>query len=251
MALTGQLSWQGNRYSVDWSSPLSIGIPLRPGHANPKAWHAPDPDFSPVRAGNFVGKVTDGGGVNFFNAFCNPHGNGTHTECVGHITPEHHTLSDCPVQPIAMAQLLTVAPSLAGKDTIITAKQVLPLITTGIEAVVIRTLPNGQDKLTKDYTQTNPPFFAPELLDALAQQGVRHFLTDLPSVDKEEDGGALAAHKAWWQYPDTPRWAATITEMIFVPDEIADGLYLLNLMYPRWALDAAPSQPLLFPLREI
>lgn len=250
MTFMGQIAWQGNSYNVDFSSPRSIGISLQHGNKNPKAWHAPDPAFSPVRAGQFIGKVAEGGGVNFFNAFCNPHGNGTHTECIGHITPEHHALSDCPIHPMAVAQLLTVAPQSVGTDKVITADQVLPHIPAGMEAVVIRTLPNGQDKLTKDYTQTNPPFFDPELLDALAHQGVRHFLTDLPSVDKEEDGGALAAHRAWWQYPDHPRLEATITEMIYAPDSITDGLYLLNLMYPLWALDAAPSQPLLFSLRK-
>ena len=36
----------------------------------------------------FTGSVAEGGSVNFRNIAFNPHGNGTHTECLGHIT-EH------------------------------------------------------------------------------------------------------------------------------------------------------------------
>ncbi|MDQ3181409.1 MAG: hypothetical protein M3Q33_12915, partial [Acidobacteriota bacterium] len=38
----------------------------------------------------------------------------------------------------------------------------------------------------------------------------------------------------------------TITEMIFVPDEITDGNYLLNLQIAAFAADASPSRPILF-----
>jgi hypothetical protein len=40
----------------------------------------------------------------------------------------------------------------------------------------------------------------------------------------------------------------TITEMIYVRDEVADGLYLLNLQIAPFVSDAAPSRPLLYPL---
>ena len=36
-----------------------------------------------------------------------------------------------------------------------------------------------------------------------------------------------------------------MTEMIYVADELADGLYLLDLQVPRWSLEAVPSRPLL------
>jgi hypothetical protein len=60
-------------------------------------------------------------------------------------------------------------------------------------------------------------------------------LIDLPSVDKEKDEGKLLAHKAFWNVTDVndlnldARLEATITEMIYVPDNVADGSYLLNL----------------------
>jgi hypothetical protein len=38
--------------------------------------------------------------------------------------------------------------------------------------------------------------------------------------------------------------------MIFVPNEIKDGLYLLNLQIPSMNLDAAPSKPVLYQLNK-
>nr|MDQ3322374.1 hypothetical protein [Acidobacteriota bacterium] len=38
----------------------------------------------------------------------------------------------------------------------------------------------------------------------------------------------------------------TITEMIFAPDSISDGAYLVNLQIAPFIADAAPSRPILF-----
>ena len=46
--------------------------------------------------------------------------------------------------------------------------------------------------------------------------------------------------------PDAVRAHCTITEMIFVPNEIRDGLYLLNLQTTSFDLDASPSKPVIF-----
>ena len=80
---------------------------------------------------------------------------------------------------------------------------------------------------------------------------LQHLLTDLPSVDPEEDAGALAAHRIWWQFPENTRMNSSITELIYVDQKIEDGLYLLNLMVPKIASDAVPSQPIVYPLSGI
>ena len=79
--------------------------------------------------------------------------------------------------------------------------------------------------------------------------GVKHLLLDLPSVDREEDGGALLGHKAFWQYPENARNNCTITELIYVPDRILDGDYLLNLQIASLELDVSPSKPLLYVIK--
>jgi kynurenine formamidase len=88
----------------------------------------------------------------------------------------------------------------------------------------------------------------------LAEHGVRHLLIDLPSVDPEEDGGALAAHRAFWGLPlgstalaDARHAGASITELIQVPADCAEGSYMLNLSLAPMHGDAVPSRPILFP----
>ena len=111
-----------------------------------------------------------------------------------------------------------------------------------------RVLVRVYERMPQDRFDNALPAFAPETVALLADRGVEHLLLDLPSVDREEDGGALAAHRAFWRYPDAVRDRATITEMVFVPDELPDGLYLLNLQVLSLVLDASPSRPVLYPL---
>jgi hypothetical protein len=80
----------------------------------------------------------------------------------------------------------------------------------------------------------------------IAEMGYQHLLTDLPSVDPEVDGGTLAGHKAFWIFRDVIRKACTITEMVYVPENIPDGLYLLDLHTVSLELDVSPSRPMLY-----
>jgi hypothetical protein len=121
----------------------------------------------------------------------------------------------------------------------------------GIEALVIRTTPNLENKLKENYSGNNPVYLDPNLSKLIVEKGILHLLLDLPSVDREEDGGAMLAHKAFWNYPENPRYSATITEMIFVPDEIKDGLYFINLHIASLETDASPSKPVLYEISPI
>ena len=74
---------------------------------------------------------------------------------------------------------------------------------------------------------------------------------DLPSIDREEDAGALAAHKAYWGYPENTRTNATISELVFVPDALVDGYYLLDLQTASFELDVSPGKPVLYGIKEV
>ena len=105
-----------------------------------------------------------------------------------------------------------------------------------------------------DYSGTNPPYLSSEAMKFLVEHGVQHLLIDTPSVDREEDDGILAAHHIFWGLDadgntlDESRNKATITELIYVPDEVKDGWYLLNLQIAPLELDASPSKPILYKL---
>lgn len=241
------IEWGNKKYRFNFRKPVDISIPLRSGTNNPNAFGIPAPLFTPLQEGSFIGSVDRGGSVNCENILLNAHGNGTHTECTGHIASGRITINQCLKQFVFMARLISVSPrqNLIGLDSLGTLSEPLP------EALIFRTLPNDRHKMQMQYSGTNPAAFDPELLALLARQGVKHLLTDLPSVDPEHDEGKLLAHHAFWQYPFNTRMDATITEMIYVPDEIEDGLYLLHIQIASIESDASPSKPVIYFLQHV
>ncbi len=232
---------------VDLSKPIDISMPLRAGENNANAWYRPPVTMEPVRMGDWVGDVNLGGSVNFRDIWFNPHAHGTHTECVGHISKEFYSVNQSLVQFFFLAQLVTITPDEYENDKIITAEHLMSALhNTRCEAVVLRTLPNDDSKLVRQYSNSNPPFLHHLAATWLRSKNIQHLLLDLPSVDKEQDEGKLLAHHAFWHYPESTRMEATITELIYVPDSIADGEYLLNLQMAPFENDASPSKPVLY-----
>lgn len=245
------IKYQGRTLLANLAEAHTLALPLVPDQANASCYYAEPPRAEVIRAGSFVGSVQEGGTVNYERLHLTPHGNGTHTECIGHLTATKEALPQCLEEHFLLAQLISVAPKMQGQDRVMRWEDIAQkLLHTPLPALVIRSLPNTEKKQLRDYSGTNPPYLAPECGKKLARRGVRHLLVDLPSVDKEEDGGKLAVHRGFWQYPEQPRYACTITELIFVPDALPDGMYLLNLQVPRLMMDAVPSQPVLFRLKE-
>ena len=238
-------------YKVNLAEPVGISITLQHGTGNPNCFNAANPLFEPVVAYSFVGDTRQGGAVNFYNTTTNPHGNGTHTECVGHIAKERIYINDCLQQYHYIAQLITVTPILHNSDTVITAKHLANKILPNTNTLIIRTLPNTINKTIQNYSNTNPTYFTKDAIQCLVDAGIVHLLTDLPSVDKEQDGGKLLAHHEYWQYPNNTRLHATITEMVYVDNAIVDGIYFLNMQILNIKLDASSSNIVLYKLQEI
>ena len=233
-------------YEIDLSQPIDLSIPLRFNGENPNAWYVDHPKIEPVTFGDWIGSVAEGGDVNFKNIWFSPHANGTHTETVGHVTKELISINEHLKTFFFLAEVITVRPEIQGEDLVITEAVLKKTITGNSEALVIRTLPNTQEKLTKQYAHSNPPFLDVAAAAFLRTQGIAHLLIDLPSIDKEKDEGALVAHRAFWNVPDAIRYAATITEFIFVPNAVQDGIYMLNLQIASFENDATPSKPVLY-----
>ena len=241
-------------FQVDLSQPLDISIPLSNTEANPVAWYIDKPIIEPVKFDEWVGKVSSGmSSTNFNNIQFNPHGHGTHTECLGHITQDFYSINQSLKQFFFLAELVSVQPEEQGEDLVITKEQIQTALNgKSPEAIVIRTLPNEKSKLSRKYSHTNPPYLDEEAARFIRESGIEHLLIDLPSVDKEKDKGKLLAHKAFWNVKDVKnlntdaRMAATITEMIYVADEVKDGSYLLNLQIVSFENDASPSKPVLY-----
>ncbi len=238
---------------IDTKNPLDISLVLSNTEANPRAWYVDLPVIEAVNSNGFMGSVIDGGNVNFRNIFFNPHGHGTHTECLGHITPEVYSVNNSLKSYFFTAELITIEPtSFYNKeenvyDKVIYQEQIVEKLKgKNMEAVVIRTTPNNEEKKHLNYTETNPAFLDVECIEILNECGVQHLLIDLPSVDRENDGGKLAFHHAFWQVPDNPQFEKTITELVYIENSILDGEYILEMQLAPFNNDASPSRPVLY-----
>ncbi len=280
------LEKDGRRYSFQTEKGMDLSISMNP--KGPRAWYVEPMRIEPVRTEQFLGSVAEGGAVNFRDVYFNPHGHGTHTENVGHIIDTEVPVVRSIGSSHYMAKLVTVvlmrqdalqdstkdvtqdalqdstkdvtqdALQDSSKDVSQDAEQgdwvvneeSLMGMDLNVEALIIRTKPNDHSKVQRQYSGTNFPYLTLGAMQRIVDAGVQHLLIDLPSVDREEDGGALAAHHLFWNVPAEPNFQKTITELIYVPNEISDGDYILNLQVSNFSNDAAPSRPMLFDLTE-
>lgn len=239
---------------IDTNKPLDISIPLSDSEKNPRAWYVEPPRMEPVRTEHYTGSVKEGGSVNFRDIYFNPHGHGTHTECLGHITREVHSVNNVLTNFFFKARVVSILPKRVTQENndvdFIIGPDQINLESYDVEALIVRSLPNDGTKLQTNYSSTNPPYFDIRCVDKLLNAGIDHLLIDLPSVDRESDGGALLFHHAFWEVPQRPSFKRTITEMIFVDNSIEDGDYILEIQMAPFHNDASPSRPVLYEIQK-
>jgi kynurenine formamidase len=244
----------GKEFLADLSKPIDISIPLHPRKNQVNCFYAPDLSVEPVKAGDFIGDTRKGGPVNFMNVKLNPHGNGTHTECVGHISKRRISLNKNLKNFHFIAKLHSVSlKTLPNGDQVISKEALVSAFESKdkFEALIIRTIPNNSIKRKKRYSGQNPPYFEKQAMQFLVKKDVQHLLIDLPSVDREVDGGKVQNHKLFWGYPKTDGSNKTITELVYINNKIKDDNYLLNIQITSLELDASPSKPVIYSIKEI
>lgn len=241
------IQYNKRKLKIDLKQPLDISIPLTGKATNVNAWYLDPPKIEPEVIDGEIISVANGAVVNFNTITFNPHSHGTHTETVGHITEKVHSVNQCLKQFFFLSEVVTVAPEKVGEDYVISRKQLqFVLGNKKRDALIIRTIPNTREKLSKQYSNTNPTYLLEDAAEYLKTKGIEHLLVDLPSIDKEDDGGELLAHHAFWNTKGKLRLEATITEFIYVSNDIEDGKYMLNLQIAPFENDASPSKPILY-----
>jgi kynurenine formamidase len=261
----------GTEVGVDLSRPVSLAIDLDFAGAQPRHFGAPPASARPFATAGFAGAVTLGASCNCEIISLVPHCNGTHTECVGHLTRERLDASRVAPLGLLPALLVSVDPepagALAGAEASDPAPRDGDLLVTrralerawpapapfAPRALIVRTRPNRAEKRVHDYSTDTPPYLTREAAALLVERGIAHLVVDLPSIDRARDEGRLTAHRVFFGLPpgssalaQARRPEATVTELAFVPDELRDGAYLLELQVPALGGDAVPSRPLLY-----
>lgn len=247
----------GREFVIDLGKPIDISIPLRFNGPQPNAYGVEAARSKPVEAGELVGDTRQGGSVNFEQYTFIPHCNGTHTECVGHITHERISVKDCLRDVLIPAVLVSVEPDRMGEvrssSFSLSPDPEEQAKACTLSALIVRTLPNDGSKLGRKYGEYIPPYFSAEAMEHIVACGFSHLLVDMPSIDRIFDDGKLVNHRLFWNVEPgsvevnaETRLNSTITELIYVPNEIEDGEYLLSIQIAPFASDASPSRPVLF-----
>jgi kynurenine formamidase len=257
--------------TADPSDPIDISIPLDFNGPQPNAYGAAKAVSRPYESGDLIGDTRLGGSCNFEQYTLVPQCNGTHTECVGHITRDRISIRDCLKDAFIPAVLVSIEPTAApmygenyassvdASDRLITSRSLTDALQAALgsqmdlKALLIRTLPNDDAKLTAEYGEMVPPYLSNDAVKFIVENGFDHLVLDVPSIDRLYDEGKLSNHRLFWnvepgsfEITDQTRTSGTITEMAYIPNDVPDGVYLLNLQIAPFVADAAPSRPILF-----
>ena len=255
-------------YSLDFSKFHDLSIPINFNGKQPNTYGVDKAISSAYEDGKFIGDTRKGGPCNFETYSITPHCNGTHTECIGHITDERISILSSLNSVLFPSTLISVTPKsnqesyipkIEANDFLITKesleKKLNDVSDSFLEGLIIRTLPNLESKKSIDYMKQTPSFFTLEAMKYIRSRGVKHLMVDTPSVDRLFDDGHLSTHNIFWETKDKEfnldAQTKTITEMIFVPSSVEDGAYLLNLQIPAFFSDAAPSRPIIYKIYEL
>jgi arylformamidase len=271
--LKARIEAGGCEVVTDLSRPIVIAINLDFHAGQPRHFGAPAADSRAFAVPGFSGSVAQGASCNCNVVTLIPHCNGTHTECVGHLTAEpldaHRVIPPgllpallVTIEPVdARGQPETTDPTPKQDDTLITRRALESSWPKSLpfkpRALVIRTLPNEADKVRRDYTDITPPYLSREAAEFLVARGIEHIVCDLPSIDRSHDEGRLTAHRVFFGLPpmsrtlsESIRPRATVTELAFIPNTAPDGPYLLEIQAPAIGGDAVPSRPLLYTIEQ-
>lgn len=266
-----QLTIGSRSYQFNSAEGFDISIPLYFNGEQPNHFGVEPAVSQVLEIEEFIGDTRRGGGCNVESYRLIPHCNGTHTECLGHITEERISVHESLKDNFIPATLITIRsvkasntaddyrPKKKADDLLIThnalEQALMDCSEDFLQGLIIRTQSNDISKKTRSYLENPPPFFSLEALRYICKLGIKHLIVDIPSLDRMFDEGKLSAHHIFWNIPPASRQATaeahhnqTITEMVYIPNEIPDGHYLANIQIPNFVADAAPSRVLLFPL---
>lgn len=233
-----------SKYAFDSTQAFDISIPLDFKENQVNFFEVPKASSRIIHSGGCV--------VKEYTLI--PHCHGTHTECVGHIVHDAPPMPEVLKETLIPATLITVSP-----ENFQITKKMLSFSKTQsfLKGLIIRTLPNDDSKLRKKYSE-GVPFISLEAMKEVVALGVEHLLVDFPSLDPTHDEGKLLAHRLFWNLPETghrltdnAQTFKTVTELIYVPNSVLDGPYLLQLNIPNFQTDAVPSRPRVYPIKQI
>lgn len=260
--MRARIALSGVEVSVDLRRPISLAMPIDFSGHEARHFGAPLPSAKPFTTPGFCGAVISGASCNCATITLTPHCNGTHTECVAHLTGE--TLNAHEVIPpgLLAALLISITPIESASSTESTEPAPQPgdcLITRkALEQAWPKDLPATPSALVVRIPHAwlaRAPYLSKEAATLLVERTIEHLVVELASIDRGQDEGRLMAHRVFFGLPrgshalsQAQRPQCTVTEFARIPAGLTDGFYLLELRGPAIGGDAVPSRPLLYPI---
>lgn len=223
-------------------------------------FNAKQANCQPFKVDGFIGDTDLGGSCNVNVINLNIHCNGTHTESKQHIDKNSMSINSVVYNSFLYAKLITIEPmkytsnyneryipALTTRDNIITSEHLISLLTKqdfiDIDALIIRTLPNYPSKIHQKYnSESDYPFLTNDAIKLVNTSNIKHLLLDTPSLDRSYNSTMMSNHHHYWDGHEDK----SVTELVYIDNNIQDDYYILNLQLPSFELDAAPSRPLLY-----
>lgn len=260
---------RGGRWSSSADALLDASLPILPDGATPRAFGLPAATEAPVPiGGGRVLRVRAGASVNCDGLHLHPHGDGSHLECAAHILAEDDPRAAAAKATLAAASPLwcgllvdvravplgesgeTYAGTHAPDDAVISAAALAPALTAArargpglrYDALILRVqaAPVEDDV---DFSGRNPPYPTDQAATLLAAEDARLLVLDLPSLDREDDGGTTPNHRAWWGLG--PGRSARLDRLVFelarLPAGLDPGPVAVHLGAAPLRSDAVPA----------
>jgi len=249
--LKARVALNGRQVEVDLARPIEIARVLNFDASQPRHFGAPAATTEPFAVPGFSGSVATGASCNCNVITLIPHCNGTHTECVGHLTAERIDAHRVAPKGLVPAVLITVDPTDKTQESTDPEPQPGDKLVT--REALESSWPRDYEPQAVVIRTTDDSYLTREAAEFLVARGIEHLVVNLPSIDRAHDEGRLTAHRVFFGLAPratsaATRPQATVTEFANIPPEVPDGPYLLEIQVPAIAGDAVPSRPLLYPI---
>ena len=260
------LKHNDRNYELDTAVFRDLSIPYDFNGNQPNFFNVKKGKVRPFQSNSISYSISKGGGCNVPEISMNIHCTGTHTECGGHLLKEASSVSECVKELYLPTVLITIKPidfircsdtyhvNVEENEKVISSdllkEQYEKYANNKPLSIIIRTLPNPEEKQFYSFSEKQPPFFTNDALKFLSNV-VEHLVVDIPSIDRMADDGILGNHRIFWSNNGNPNDSVkanskkTITELAYVPNDVEDGFYFMNIQMPNFKLDAAPSRPII------
>ena len=234
MVLVLKIEIDNKTFSVPLADGIEISRPIyRAG--NVKAYFVDPVQFRTYTKNNFLASTALGASVNCEYFTLNPHGQSTHIECFGHISKSAFHLHMSMPKSFYLVQLVDVVCNSKNK-------LILQEVETNIDGLICRYY---KDEAPLNlFSGADIPSFSPAIFE---KHNWEIFVTDMPSIDPENDDGKLLAHKAFW-WNESQREKQYIVELAKIPSNLNEGLYLLEVQCLNIQSDASPARLIVYPV---